>query len=119
MEIVSKIISLFEVGVAHGQGAGGGGDSGVGINFNLKNLNPWGACDKLDCLLKIILDKLIVIAIPIFTIMLVWGGVRMITAGGSPEKFKDGQTIIKNAVIGFIVILLADSVALVIQSLLK
>jgi hypothetical protein len=101
---------LFTAGVniAFAQGSSG----------NLTLQNPLGSgCTTLSCPLTAITNFLFTISIPICGIMILVGGFQMMTAGGNPEKFSSGRKTILYAVIGFVVVLLAGSVAALIQSL--
>jgi hypothetical protein len=51
--------------------------------------------------------------------MVLWGGFQMMTSAGDPEKFSTGRKTIVYAAVGFFVVLLANSVATVIQSIFK
>lgn len=58
-------------------------------------------------LIKNIIDFMIKIILPIAAIMIVYGGVIMMIAGGSPEKFNRGKSIVWSAIIGIVIALLA------------
>ncbi len=76
-----------------------------------------GACSTItDCANKII-DLLITIAVPIVAIMVLYGGFQIITAGGNPEKFKNGRNTILYAAIGFVAVLAAKGVVSLIQAI--
>ncbi|HDH31272.1 MAG TPA: hypothetical protein ENH26_00675 [Candidatus Wolfebacteria bacterium] len=66
--------------------------------------NPCTWCD-LGQLIANIIDFLVKIAIVIAVVFIVWGGFIIMTAGGSPERAKNGRDIIKSAVIGIIITL--------------
>lgn len=79
--------------------------------------NPLGAnCDNLSCPVTAVINFLFTIAIPLCGIFVLVGGFQMMTAAGNPEKFSTGRKTILYAVIGFVVVLLAGSVAALIQS---
>lgn len=44
----------------------------------------------------------------IFLILIIYGGFTWMTASGEPEKIKKAQQIIKNAIIGLIIVLAAN-----------
>ena len=50
--------------------------------------------------------------------MVVKGGFIILTAGGSPEKFKTGKDVILYAVIGYIIILVSWGVIYIIGEIL-
>lgn len=52
---------------------------------------------------RLIRDVVTVIAIPLATIMIIYGGFVIMTAGGSDEKLKRGKSIIISAVIGIVI----------------
>ncbi len=68
--------------------------------------NPCGWCHLFE-LAKNIIDWLMIIAIPITVAMAVYGGIMIMISAGSPEKAKSGREIIKAAVVGLLVVLLA------------
>lgn len=43
------------------------------------------------------------LAIPVLTVMLIWGGVMWTTAGASPSNIEQGKKIIQSAIIGIII----------------
>ena len=71
------------------------------------------------CLLEKILLFLYNLAIPITVIMVLVGGFQILTAAGDPEKFSTGRKTILYAAGGFAVVVLANSVIAIIQSILK
>jgi hypothetical protein len=80
--------------------------------------NPLGQnCNDLSCPAKAIIDFLFTVAIPLCGIFVLVGGFQMMTAAGDPEKFSKGRKTILYAVIGFVVVLFAGSVAALIQSI--
>lgn len=80
-------------------------------------VDPLGGA-TFETILKKITGFLLTIAIPIVSIMVLVGGFQMMTAGGDPEKFSKGKKTILYAAIGFVVVLLADSVATLIKNFL-
>lgn len=80
-------------------------------------VNPLGAnCSTLSCPLTSVSNFLFTIAIPLCGIIILVGGFQMMTASGDPEKFSKGKKTLLYAVIGFVIILLAGSVATLIQN---
>lgn len=53
----------------------------------------------------------------ICTIMIIWGGVVMLTAAGSPDKVAMGRQTIMWAVIGFVIVLIANGIMLTVKSI--
>jgi len=74
------------------------------------------SCPDLGCVVTKIIHGLFILAIPVVTIMVLVGGFQIMTAGGDPEKLKNGKKTVLYAAIGFIVIGLAESVAYIIQN---
>jgi len=77
------------------------------------------SCQNLGCIFTEIISKLAELAIPIVVIMVLIGGFQIMTAGGNEEKIKQGKSTIWWAVIGYIIILLANGLVLIIESVLK
>lgn len=81
-------------------------------------INPLGSsCATLSCPLTVITNFLFTISIPLCGIFILVGGFQMMTAAGNPEKFSKGKKTLLYAVIGFVIVLLAGSVATLIQNL--
>ncbi len=85
------------------------------ISYDLPN--PLGTTSFTDVLNRI-LQGLTIIAIPVVAIIVVVAGFQLITSGGNPEKRTKAKDMILWAAIGFGVLLMADSVALIVKSLL-
>ncbi len=77
------------------------------------------ACNDLTCALSKVTDRILFVAAPITAIMVLVGGFMMITAGGDPEKFSKGKKTLLYAAIGFVVVLAANAVSPLIESLFK
>lgn len=75
-------------------------------------------CPDLGCVGGKIIGALFYISIPIVSIMVLWGGFQILSAGGDPEKVKTGGKTILYATVGFAVILLANGVAGIITSII-
>ena len=58
------------------------------------------------------------ISIPISIIIIIYGGILMLTAGGKPDKFAKGATALKYAVLGLAVILIGKGFVSLIKSFL-
>ena len=94
-----------------------------GETINLPN--PLGGCSKspaegggLLCVAGNIIDALFKISIPIVAIMVLVGGFQIMTAGGNAEKISSGRKTILYAAVGFVIVLLAESVVSIIQSVI-
>jgi hypothetical protein len=77
-----------------------------------------GSDSGFVCILNRILNTLLIISTPIVAILVVIGGIQIMTAAGNTEKITKGKQTITYAVIGFAIILLATSVVPVLKSLL-
>jgi len=105
---------LFDNAVAQTGGGTTGGSNGGGT---ISLPNPL-SCQDFGCILTQIISKIAQLAIPIVVIMVLVGGFQIMTAGGNEEKVKEGKSTIKWAVIGYIIILLANGLVLIIKSVL-
>lgn len=92
------------------------GGTEPGRVFNLENPLSF---DSIEDLLDRIADVLFTLSIPILVIMVIIGGFYILTAGGSEQRVTTGKKVITWAVIGFVIILLAGSVASLIRNLLE
>ncbi len=86
--------------------------------------SPGGLTDPLCGLtlpaaVQKITNLLLVIAAPIASIMVLYGGFQMMTAAGDPEKFSKGRKTLLYAAIGFLVVLLAGQVVNIIKAIFK
>ncbi len=79
----------------------------------LKNANNF--CD----LIKIVLQAILVIGLPIAVVFLVYVGFKFITAQGNPEKIKEAQKNFLNTAIGIAIFLGAWTIAQVIAATLR
>src|SRR5262245_3717982 len=77
------------------------GGSSQGIVTFFPNLLD---CQRLDCVVNKLLEALAKMAPPFVAVMVLIGAFQIMTAGGSPEKFRAGQKTILYSVIGYAVI---------------
>lgn len=98
--------------------AGGTGSNDSGSGTSIKLDNPIG-CDDFQCVMTKVTSALLMLSIPIVTIMVLWGGFQILTAGGSKDRLEVGKKTILYAAVGFVVVLLANSVANVLQDIFK
>ena len=76
--------------------------------------NPTGVSNVQDLINKLI-DWLLIAVGPVATIMVIWAGFLILTAGDNAGKYKQGINIIKYVAIGIAFILCAKGVALVVK----
>ena len=72
----------------------------------------------LPQLLENVLNFLFGIAIVILPIIILYGGILLLTAGGNPQKISNSRTILLWAVVAFAIILLARGLPTVLRNLL-
>ena len=105
-------------GTQGGPTAGSPGSQNGGNTNNLTLPNPLG-CGSFGCVTTNIINFIYTLAIPICALMVLWGGFQMVTSAGNPEKFSSGRKTILYAALGFVVILLANSISGFIQAFFK
>ncbi|MFH1188995.1 MAG: hypothetical protein V1652_04105 [bacterium] len=91
-------------------------ESSGGASGSINNPLRFGS---LSSLLVEIGKQLYLVAIPIVTIMILYGAFLMLTSGGDPAQFNKGKKAILYAVIGFIVVLVAGGIPTLIQGFLS
>ena len=101
------------------QSGGGTNPPGGEQVIDLKDLSPLGTCGKLDCILVKILDFVFYLAIPLTSIMVLWGGFQILTAAGNPEKVKTGGKTVLYAAVGFAVVILSKAVSYLITDIIS
>jgi len=87
-----------------------------------------GACDfttnnlcGLCCVMNAIYtvtDWIFIILIAIVAIMVIWGGLTIVTAGGAPEKVANGRNYIVYAMVGFALALLSKAIPALVRTVL-
>ncbi len=82
----------------------------AGSGGSIELPNPLG-CDNVSCVVPKIINFILMLAAPLCAIMVLWGGFLLMTSEGDPEKVSTGRKTILYAGIGFVVILLANSVS--------
>lgn len=108
---VFTLVALASPALAQPVGGDNGGSGGVSLPNPLEN-------DSIMGVLNSIIDALRVIAAPIVALAVLWGAFQMLFAGGSEEKFSQGKKTILYAIVGYVIILLADLIASLIQNVL-
>jgi hypothetical protein len=105
------VFSIFPYVLADGITAGGPQESSAG-----ELPNPLDS-DVMN-ILKLAIGRLIIIAIPVATIVIIYGAFQMLTASGDPEKFKKGEKTLLYAAIGFGALVLSVGIADLIKNIL-
>ena len=91
-----------------------------GGQTTVKLTNPLeGKANNFCDLIKIVLQAILVIGLPIAVVFLVYVGFKFITAQGKPEAIKEAQHNFLNTVIGIAIFLGAWTIAEVIAATLK
>ena len=80
--------------------------------------NPIGF-DNLDDFLGHIANILLDIGVPIAAIMIAWGGWLRMTARADTEQVKQSNDTIKYAIVGLIILLLAQGIVATIRQILQ
>ena len=95
------------------------GDPGNGgPNQTIEIPDPLGG-EGFEAIVQKLIIFLTQISIPIVAIMIIIGGIYLMTAGGDEGKILKGKDIIKYAVIGFAVVLSANGVIFIIRDILQ
>jgi hypothetical protein len=74
--------------------------------------------NPLEELLQRIISYLTMIAAPIITVMVLWGGIQILIAQDNVTKYKKGLDTVKHAAIGAAIVILADGILLVVKGFL-
>jgi hypothetical protein len=80
--------------------------------------NPLGEGTTISSLLSRIMGYLLNLAIPIATVMILYGAFQILTAAGDPKKAEDGKKTIIYTLVGFAIILLASGIPYIIKEIL-
>jgi len=79
--------------------------------------NPMTA-DSFEGIIGGIIDFIFKIALFLVPLMVIWGGVLFVSAGGNMEQIKKAKTVIFWSLIGFVVILLARGFSDLLEEIL-
>ncbi len=74
--------------------------------------------DKIQDIIPAITGLLKGIAITLGTVLVIWGGIQIMTAGGSEEKLTKGKKTITWTVIGVAIVILVDFIVGFIKEIL-
>lgn len=80
-------------------------------------INNVGVQAILKLLRTIAYDILVPIGTPIAVGFVIWGGYLLITAAGDPKKVSQGISAIRNAIVGFLVIVFAAAIISISQNI--
>ena len=79
--------------------------------------NPMAA-DSFEGIIGNIIDFIFKIALVLVPLMVIWGGVLFVSAGGSADQIKKAQQVIFWSLIGFVVVLLARGLSDLLEEIL-
>lgn len=74
--------------------------------------------DEIEEIIPAITELLKGIAITLGTVLVIWGGIQIMTAGGNEEKLTKGKKTITWTVIGVAIVILVDFIVGFIKELL-
>lgn len=89
------------------------------VNNAYAQLPDFVGYGSFEELIKTIGTWLVTLSIPISIIVIIIAGVRMFTAGGNPQKFKQGMDMLKYAIIGLAVIFIGQGFVNLVVSVLR
>jgi len=112
-KVAQRVVAAPDTEVPSG-GSGGAGEGG-GVPSVLEN--PISS-KTLPQLLENVLNFLFGLAIVILPIIILYGGILLLTAGGDPQKISKSRTILLWAVVAFAIILLARGLPAVLRGIL-
>jgi len=102
-------------GTTSGAGTTSGGGTTPGITVSIPNPLKFGTlAELLNAMAKFLFN----ISFPIVTIMVLYGGLQILTAAGRVEQINAGKRTLLWAVIGFLAILVAGGISKLIASIL-
>jgi hypothetical protein len=107
--ILSAMFLIFLAPIAYGVSY----DSDSPVSQGLEN--PMKA-DSINGIIAAVANWVLLLASPLTILMGIWAAVLFISAGGSPDKIKQGKATLTWAVIGLAVVLLANSMVNIIQT---
>ena len=103
---ISVLVFLVLGNVVYAAGFDIWDGTGLGGTQTCNVEGPCTFCDGLKVVFNIV-EMLMLVIVPLAVIVIVYGGVRLITAGGSEASVKTGKDAITNAVIGIVIALAA------------
>ncbi len=103
-------LALFFASAAIAIGAGEAGT----VTF----IDPLGG-KNFGVIATAIINELVKLAVPILGIMVIWGGVQLMTAAGNEQKISSGRKTLTWAAVGFAVIISWELINELISDVLK
>jgi hypothetical protein len=94
------------------------GDCPPGPNGEITLCNPLGQGSTIPDVLKRIFGEITLILSFIVPIIIIVGAFQMMFAAGNPEKFATGQKTIIYAIIGYVVVLMANGIIAIVKEIL-
>jgi len=98
--------------------AGPAGQNPNPTTIDLKTLNPLGFSSFLD-VVKAVLRAARIVAMPIASLMIIYGAFKILTAGSNPNNLKEGKQIIFWAIIGVVIVLAAEGITSLVTNVLN
>ena len=77
-----------------------------------------GSIEEVFDFLKVIVQWLLVFGLLLAVAMIIWGGIKYITAGGNEETSESAKKTVTNAIIGIVIVILAFVIVRVISNAL-
>jgi len=112
------MINLFALGKAYAQTGGIGAGDPNSTDVNRLKI-PWLTSGSFADIIARALDLILLIAGIIAVVILVYGGIQYMTAGGDSAKADKGRTTIVNAIIGIAIIALAFLIVRWVENAIK
>jgi len=111
MELILRVHNFF-IQKAYAQNLGGkiGGEVG--------KLEGNETIDSIDSLVDTIVNIAVPVAILCLVVLVVYAGYMLISSQGNPDKLKEGQEVLTNAIIGFFIIVLSVVILLLLSNTL-
>jgi len=110
MEILDTL-NMFLVEKVHAQSLGSA------LSGELARIEDGTITDE-NGLVKLIVDISVPLGVISVVILVVYAGYLLMSSQGNPDKLKEGQETITNAIIGFIVVLLSVAILILISNTL-
>jgi len=100
-------------------GKGAPGDGGGQPGNNTFEIKPPGGYDNLVDLVKAIGRFIFNLAIPVAVILIIWVGIKFMTAQGETTKITEARKMLLWIVVGLAIIFIGQGFVTLIQSILK